>query len=405
LLHEFLTLHRDEIIARTRVKVAARTLPQPTDEELEQGIPVFLEQLADKLQRKQATPACESNLAMAQSAILHGGELFRAGLTIGQVVQDYGNVCQAITELAIELQSPISPDEFKTLNRCLDEAIAQAVTEYSRARDEARPTTPTETQRQGAFIHEVRNIVHNALIAYEVLKNGTVGIGGSTGAILGRNLVALRDLVARSAAEIRLEAGLVRRERVPLLRFIEEAASVAMIEAKTLGHELTVTAVEPGVEIDVDQHLITAAITNLIQNAFKFTPCGGHIVLRADVSTSAGRVLIEVEDECGGLPAGASARLFHPFEHCSSNRSGLGLGLTIVRKSVAANSGEVRVRNLPGKGCIFTIDLPRADSGPASRQSSGDNSSAGSNSAQASKRFVSREMCCSPRSTDPVKVR
>jgi signal transduction histidine kinase len=361
-LHEFLTLHRDEIIARTRAKVAARTLPQPTDEELERGIPLFLEQLADTLQREQATPARESNWAMAQSAILHGGELLRAGFTIGQVVQDYGNVCQAVTELAIELQSPISPDEFKTLNRCLDEAIAQAVTEYSRARDAARPTATTETERRGVFIHEVRNFVHNALIAYEVLKSGTVGIGGSTGAILGRNLVALRDLIARSAAEIRLEAGLVRRERVPLLRFIEEAASVAMIEARTLGHELTVTPVAPEVEIDVDPHLITAAITNLIQNAFKFSRRGGHIVLRGDVSTSAGRVLIEVQDECGGLPPGASERLFHPFAHGGTNRTGLGLGLTIVRKSVAANDGEVRVRNLPGKGCIFTIDLPRAGS-------------------------------------------
>ncbi len=367
MLHEFLTLHHDEIIERTRAKVAVRTVPQPTDAELEHGIPLFLEQLAHTLLREQETTSRASSAEIQQTALLHGGQMLKAGFTIGQVVHDYGNVCQAVTELAIELRSPISPDEFKTLNRCLDDAIAQAVTEYSRVRDEApprpapgAPVPPAEVERHGVFIHEIRNLVGNALIAYEVLKNGTVGIGGSTGAILGRSLAALRDLVTRSAAEIRLEAGLVRRERTPLLPFIEEAAHVALLEARALGHVFTVTPVEPEAAVDVDQHLIAAAITNLIQNAFKFSRRGGHIVLRTDSSSSPGRVLIEVEDECGGLAAGTAEKLFLPFEQRGSDRSGLGLGLTVVRKSVAANHGDVRVRSLPGHGCIFTIDLPRA---------------------------------------------
>ena len=188
MLHEFLTLHRDEIIARTRQKVATRAAPRPTEAELEHGVPLFLSQLADTLRREQDTPARPTSGAMAQSALRHGGELRQAGFTVAQVVHDYGDVCQAVTELAIDLDVSISADEFRTLNRCLDEAIAQAVTEYARQRELSLSDRGTE--RLGFFAHELRNLLANAMLAFEVLKSGTVGIGGSTGMVLGRNLIA-----------------------------------------------------------------------------------------------------------------------------------------------------------------------------------------------------------------------
>jgi signal transduction histidine kinase len=298
---------------------------------------------------------------MAQSALLHGAELRQAGFTVAQVVHGYGDVCQAVTELAIELGSPISADEFKTLNRCLDEAIAQAVTEYARQIDLSHPSG---TARHGFFVHEQRNLVHNAILAFEVLKTGTVGIGGSTGKVLGRNLIALRDLIDRSLVEVRLEAGLHRRERVMLGHVVEESGLAATIEAEARGLQLTVSPVEPGVAIEVDRQLIAAALANLLQNAFKFGRANGHVVLRTD-TTTAGRVLIEVEDECGGLPPGRAEDLFRPFAQRSTDRSGLGLGLAIARESLAVNGGEIRARNLPGRGCVFTMELPRLAGGPA----------------------------------------
>jgi signal transduction histidine kinase len=355
-LHEFLTLHRDEIIARTRQKVATRTAPRPTEAELENGVPLFLQQLVDTLQREQATTSRKTSPEMTQSAQRHGAELKKAGFTVGQVVHGYGDVCQAVTELAMELESPISADEFKTLNRCLDEAIAQAVTEYARQRDLSASDRGTE--RLGFFAHELRNLLSNAMLAFEVLKTGTVGVGGSTGAVLGRNLVALRDLIDRSLAEVRLEAGLQRREHVPLTELMEEVELAAAIEAKAGGFQLTVTPVPPGLAIDVDRQLIAAALANLMQNAFKFSRHGGHIVLRTNTTSAEGRVQIEVEDECGGLPPGRAEDLFRPFEQRGANRSGLGLGLAIARESVETNGGLIGARNLPGKGCVFTIDLP-----------------------------------------------
>ena len=357
MLHELLTVHREQIVARTRVKVAARAAPWPTEAELEHGVSLFLEQLTETLRREQGTAERPTSAEITRGAALHGGELRRAGFTVAQVVHAYGDVCQALTEVAIEIDSRISVDEFRTLNRCLDEAIAQAVTEHARQRELALADRGTE--RMGFLAHELRNRLANAMLAFGALKNGTVGIGGSTGALLGRNLVALRDLIDRSLAAVRLEAGLHRRERVPLPQLMEEVELAAAIEAKARGLQLTVTPVEPGVEIDVDRQLVAAALANLMQNAFKFSPPNGHIVLRTDTATVTGRVLIEVEDECGGLPPGKADDLFRPFEQRGADRSGLGLGLAIARGSVETNGGLIRARSLPGKGCIFTIDLPR----------------------------------------------
>jgi signal transduction histidine kinase len=355
MLHEFLTLHRDEIIERTRRKVATRAAPQPTEAELEHGVPLFLDQLAATLRREQETSARPTSPEMTQSALLHGGELRRAGFTVGQVVHGYGDVCQAVTELAIELRLPISADEFKTLNRCLDEAIAQAVTEFARQRDLSHPRGP---ERHGFFVHEQRNLLHNAILAFGALKTGTVGIGGSTGGVLERNLFALRDLIDRSLIEVRLEAGLHHREHLQLTQFLEEVGLAATIAAQARGVQLTVAPVEPGVAIDADRQLVAAALTNLLQNALKFSRPKGDVVLRTDTSV-VGRVRIEVEDECGGLPAGKIEELFRPFAQRGADRSGLGLGLSIARESVELNGGELTARSLPGRGCIFTIDLPR----------------------------------------------
>ena len=360
MLHEFLTLYRHEIIAATRAKVSTRIAPRPTVAELEHGIPLFLTQLAETLRREQSTADRPTTAEMTESARRHGGELRRAGFTVAQVVHDYGDVCQAVTELAMQKEIPISSDEFKTLNRCLDEAIAEAVTEFARQRELS--LSNRETERLGFFAHELRNLLSNAMLAFEVLQTGSVGVGGSTGAVLKRNLVGLRDLIDRSLAAVRLEAGQHARRHVRLTEFMEEVEAAAMIEATARGFQLTVTRTEPGVVLDIDRQLMAAALANLLQNAFKFSRPGGHVVLRTDLRTT-GRVLIEVEDECGGLTG--AVPLFQAFQQHHADRSGLGLGLTIARESVEANAGTINVHSLQGIGCIFTIDLPRVAQGMA----------------------------------------
>jgi hypothetical protein len=122
--------------------VARRSDPKSAPDELVHGIPAFLDQVIDTLTIEQTSERQDDQCIsvrnargeiasdLGTTAALHGRDLFREGFTIEQVVRDYGDVCQAVTKLAIETGVPISVDEFRTFNRCLDNAIAGAVTEY-----------------------------------------------------------------------------------------------------------------------------------------------------------------------------------------------------------------------------------------------------------------------------------
>jgi hypothetical protein len=149
-------------------------------------------------------------------------------------------------------------------------------------------------------------------------------------------------------------------ERTPVRELIEESAAAATMEASARGLRLHIDAGDVGIDVRVDRPLLAAALANLLQNAFKFTAPQSQVLLA--VRATAERVVIEVEDECGGLPPGKAAELFRPFEQRGADRSGLGLGLSITRKSVEANGGKLGVRDMPGKGCVFSIDLPRVTS-------------------------------------------
>jgi len=313
---------------------------------------VFLSQLVETLRREKTGSPFPPN-AIGSAAAKHGQELLGMGFTVAQVVHDYGDICQAITELAIERKAPISAEDFHTLNRCLDTGIAEAVTEYGRLQKEANGRE--ELLRLGQLAHELRNQVHTALLSLEALQSGTVGIGGSTGAVLTRSVVGLRDLIDSALAEVRLEAGRHQPARVSVRGFVGEIAMAAQLHADSRKVQLVVESVDPALVINVDPQLLTSALMNLLHNAFKYTHIAGRVVLKT--RTEPGRILIEVEDECGGLPD--TDNLFRSFgDRRSRDRSGLGLGLSISRRAVAASGGEIRALSLPEKGCVFTIDLP-----------------------------------------------
>jgi signal transduction histidine kinase len=353
-LDDFLTTNRAEIIRRARERVATRTAPLPTDVELEHGIPVFLDQLGVALRR--ATEQVDADhSAIALSATHHGGDLQRMGLTVAQVVHDYGDVCQIVTELLVEQHAPMAAADFQTLNLCLDDAIAGAVTEFARQRE--RTLADAETERLGAFAHELRNLVGMATLSFETIKDGLVGAVGSTGALHSRSLSRLRALVDRSLAEVRLDSVIPPLEPVSVCSFVEEIEIGASIEARAKGVHLAVAPVDPKLYVDADRPTLASILSNLLQNAFKFTPAQGRVSLT--VTAAEGRVRFEVEDECGGLPPGKAEELFAPFVQKGGDRSGLGLGLAIAQKAARANGGELSVRDLPGKGCVFALELPQ----------------------------------------------
>ena len=372
MLHVFLLDNRAELIARCRVKVAARALPGSTARELEHGVTVFLDQLVKTLQIGEAPePARNRGMPgpvggggpaiseMDRSAAEHGRELMEHGFTVEELVHDYGDLCQSITDLALECEEPFTVDEFRTLNRCLDNAIANAITGYAYQRDVVVADRQADAYnlRLGQFAHELRNHLSVATLAVMALKTGKVGMASATGAVLDRSLVNLRTLIDRSLAEVRMNADVaVLQQLFSLAHFIGEVKAAGDLEASVKGCRLVVADVDPALAVDADRDLLFAAVGNLLQNAFKFSPPGSTIILQAHAA--ADRILIDVGDACGGLPAGAE-NMFAPFAQGNADRSGLGLGLTISRRSVEANHGRLGVRDRPGKGCVFTIDLPR----------------------------------------------
>jgi hypothetical protein len=181
-LHEFIGVNRGELIRRCRSKVAARSAPPPTEAEIDYGVPLFLDQLVEELRNGPS-----KTHEITRSAGKHGHELLLHGFTVGQVVHDYGDVCQSVTDLAVELSAPISTDDFRTLNRCLDNAIAGAVTEYS-------AQGPTRDGKSP----ELHKLINTAITAFEVLQTGNVGVAGSTGAVVHRSLLAIRAFVERT---------------------------------------------------------------------------------------------------------------------------------------------------------------------------------------------------------------
>ena len=297
---------------------------------------------------------------IGEAAAQHGRELLTLGFSVDQVVHDYGDLCQAITDLAYERDAPFQIDEFRTLNRCLDNAIADAVTEFSYQRDFAVADRQAIEmhERLGFFAHELRNLLQTATLAFTAAKTGNLSLSGATGTVLERSLDGLRDLIVQSLDEVRTANGVSVQSRIfPVADFIAEVKRAADLAAQVRGCVLKVSAVDPRLAVSGDRDQLYSALGNLLQNAFKFTHPHSEVTL--DTYSMSDRVLIDVKGQCGGLPPGNAERMFLPFTQSGDDRTGLGLGLSIARRSVEANNGILSVRDVPSTGCIFTISLPR----------------------------------------------
>ena len=371
MLHEFLTTNRTQLIDRCRAKVAKRSAPKVAPLELEHGVPLVLDQIIKTLELEQTSEPERSvkvsgtsdhgtpdQSEIGATATRHGRELLKQGATVDQVVHDYGDLCQAITELASEARMPILAAEFRTVNLCLDNAIAGAVTEFAYQHDTLTNGKGAQAldERLRALAHELRGHIQTAALTVSVIKAGKVGLTGATGTLLDQSLVSLQRLVDRSLADAWATAGLTARYQViSLAGFIAEAEISASLEAQARECKFTVAEVDEGLAIDADRDMLLSAIGNLLQNAFKFT--GPHTEVSLSAYSAGDRILIDIADRCGGLPPGDPEKMFLASAQSGAEKSGL--GLSICRRNVEANNGVLRVRDMPGSGCVFTIDLPR----------------------------------------------
>ncbi len=213
MLHEFLMANRNQLIQRCIDKVAKRIAPAERLAGVNHGVPLFLQQVIDTLRTEhdavdatlenpEPTPTVSD---IGRGAAVHGAELLNLGYTVDQVVHEYGDLCQSATELAVERSEPISANEFRVLNRCLDNAIADAVTAYgSQHRIALNAGAESLYERLASFSTEQRALLEAAIEGFSAIQTGKIGLTGSTGTVVMQSLLELRAHSNWAMSQIRL---------------------------------------------------------------------------------------------------------------------------------------------------------------------------------------------------------
>ena len=290
---------------------------------------------------------------MSANAEEHGEQRLGLGFDVAEVIREYGMLHECILQIAREAELVISPREHEVIVKWLNVGIADAVAQYVKQRD-------LELQRQnsehlGFIAHELRNPLGSVKMAFGRLRRSEL-TQSRTVEMVERGLRRMGEMIDGALSHASLRIGMVPRLAPLALRnFLHEIESDAAIEAQAKGIEIVVLAPEDLI-VEADPRLLRSAVSNLLHNAVKFSQERSKVVVSA--ARSEGRLMIEVMDACGGLPPGKVEELFNPLVQRSDNRSGFGLGLGIALQAAEAHNGTVRVRDQPGKGCVFIVDLP-----------------------------------------------
>ncbi|HVI00004.1 MAG TPA: HAMP domain-containing sensor histidine kinase [Enhygromyxa sp.] len=351
-LAEYLAANRQRLIDRWKDLVVERLELGLEHSQLVDDLPWFLDELAAAAR----TPdSAGPNLECARS---HGHHRHLQGVQIGSLTVELALVGEATVQLLREDGQPLAHQDIELLFQLIGRATAESVAAYVALRDKQ---LAEQAARHVAFIaHEIRNPLHNAKMAATLTDSGPPELRERNATRLQRALTQLSDLVDNVLVEARLAADLsLNVERSNVVELLTTVSDDVIAQAEARGQTITIDA-QP-FELDADRKLLLSALANLAKNAVKFTHDGGTIWLRA--SAADGRAMLEVADECGGMPEDLPARLFDPFVQVGADRSGFGLGLAIVKQAVDAHRGSIRVINRPGFGCTFVIDVPLYQAG------------------------------------------
>ena len=356
MLYQLMADHRDELLAKAKERISRQRPASPAIEAVRNAnLPAFLEAVMAGIRANSLEGAD------GWAAPHFQGELIQ--FDIDELVHEYGSLCYGTIEVLRRTGAPISLREHQALNQALDQCIARTVVEWER--EKQRDGDEPVAQRLGFVAHELRNALHTAAISFQAIRTGRIAVQGLTGDIVERSHLRLREMVERLLTQVRLGAGLRgRQERMTIAQLLQESVAFVAADAAEKDIKLSVDS-GPALELVGDRALLVSALTNLLQNAVKFTHREGLVTARANGDRE--RVVITIEDECGGLPEGAAENLFAPFVQASEDRTGLGLGLTIAQQVVDAHGGGIEVRDHPGRGCSFIVELPLAPDGEDKR--------------------------------------
>ena len=355
-LHEVLAAKRDDVMARWKAQVLGKLAPEGMPPlELVNHIPKFVDEIVSALRADSGLSSTGPSPEESTTAAGHGAQRLRLGFSLDSVVREYGSLRDAILETARDSGAQLTFRELQVVFDGIVTGIAHAVSEYTHQRD-------AELLRQAnehfAFIaHELRNPLSAATIAFSFLKKtGRLPVGSRSVGALEQGLQRASELIDQTLQIARVASGIeLRKQATTLSALFAEAELSAISEAESKAVEIRST-IESDEQVLLDTRLVQSALGNLLRNAVKYTSSGSAVDLRGRIAN--GRLVLEVEDCCGGLAPGRVEEAFAPFVRLDSRQSGFGLGLAIAKQAVDAHGGTIRVQNIPGKGCIFVLQLP-----------------------------------------------
>ena len=355
-LADVLRAKRGEIVDAWLRRIRRESSPADmSSAELRDHLPSFFGDLVDALGQGAEARAADST----RTASRHGEQRLRAGFDVDEVIREYDLLGQTILEVADTAGIAIPIAQTRILLELLDAGRAKAVAAYVRRSEEQ---AKREADEHVSFVaHELRNALNTVTLALAGLKRTLLGPGGRLVDMLERGVRTIRELVDQVLTAARFPNMPLRMERVALRDVVGEVVQELGPKAEHKDIEMRVE-IGSDVVVEADRRLLHSVAANLIGNAIKFTRPGGGIVVRA--AADDGGVVLDFEDTCGGLPAGATEDLFQPYVQRGRDRTGLGLGLAIVKQAIEAHAGTVELTNRPGAGCRFRVRVP-------TRQSSG----------------------------------
>jgi len=354
-LADVLQARRDEIVGRFADRlyqlIASSALRR---EDVIDSLAEFLDEVIAGIRADQERGQIGTSTTDSPTARAHGRQRFELGFDIGAMVREYGALRDVLFVVMEESGEAFTVAEVRSLSWYLVGGIADAASKYAQERDaELR----RQTEKHVAFLaHELRNPLASLRFAFVTLERlGLPAQGDRAAAIVKAGINTLSELIDHALVGMKLQAGVeLQLEDVAVEPFVEALRVDTSLDAQE--KHISVKVEIGATSLHADRKYLGSALSNLLRNAVKFTRAGGTIHVR--VKGAGDRVVFEVEDECGGLPQGDVQKVFDPFVQLGQDRSGFGLGLAIAKQAVEAHEGSLRVHDLPGRGCVFVLDLP-----------------------------------------------
>jgi PAS domain S-box-containing protein len=217
--------------------------------------------------------------------------------------------------------------------------------------------------------HELRNPLAPLTNAVTVLERTLEDLARHKPmlAIARRQIAQLSRLVDDLLEVSRVTQGRIELRKEPLQagQAVLPAVETVREAAREQGQQLSFD-VPPGLELEADPARLVQVLANLLNNAVKYTPAGGHIRLRAYADAAARMAVFEVADDGLGIDADLLPRVFDLFSQGTTTldraRGGLGIGLSLVKRLVELHDGTVQAASPgPGRGSTFTVRLPLSE--------------------------------------------